>query len=481
MKGSGYLRLVCALAFAVVLFSETGLAGISITTPTGCVSVYPGDSITRAVRVDVDYSGWYEIYVTSDIDVRPGSWVGYISESEPKYVYFTIRAPVDVIDDYFSVTFTLYDFDGQYVDDTTMCVHVSRYGEAAASVTDFAFGAEEYYEEDGYIVIPLYVKNTGSVDMTVEFLADYTDVRFTKTSVFVRAGDEEKVLAKVPSTDDLPSSITFYAYGNGVRKEVKVRLTSDTVEKAVELQVPDEITLNEGVTYVPVKITNYGDTKIEVTPKLKDAPFGVRSFAESVTLYPKQTATVNMIVRARDVLQTGKRVARVCLLDDAQVPLVCKYVVLDIPAPKAKDANITVVDGEKLVEIVINNGAKEYDNVVVDVEAPKGWLVRVEPSDILDIPAYETVEVKVYFAPSGDAESGLATVVVRAPDGTVLAKKTVNLDKSELTGFAVLGSFSPVWAIVGIIILALLFALFSKGGTSGDENIEKLKAEITKK
>jgi len=477
-----YTRLAGMLALAVVLFAVTGLAKISVTAPTECISVYPGDSITKAVRVDVEQSGWYTIQVTGDIDVRPDSWTGYVSEDEPKYVYFTIRAPVDVVDDYFSVTFTLYDVNGQYVDDTTMCIHVSRYGEAAASVTDFVFGAQEYYEEEGYIVVPLYVKNTGSVDLTVEFLADYSDVRFTKTSLFVRAGGEERVLAKIPSTDQLPSSITFYAYGNGIRREVKVRFTSDTAEQAVELQVPDEITLDRGITYVPVRITNYGDTRVVVTPKLKDAPFGVQSFADSVALYPKQTATVNMIVRARDVLRTGQRVARVCLLDDAQVPVACKYVVLHIPAPETEEATVTVSEGEKVVGITINNGAKEYDNAVVDVETPKGWLVRVEPSDIIDIPAYERVDVKVYFKPADGAEDGVATVLIRAPDGTILAKKTVSLSKSELTGFGVLGGVSPAWIIVGLVVLAVLFALFSKGGSSrGNGSIEELKAEITKK
>jgi len=404
-----------------------------------------------------------------------------VVEEDPKYVYFTIRAPFDVVDDYFSVTFTLYDADNQYVDDTTMCIHVSRYGEAAASVTDFAFGAKEYHEEGGYVVIPLYVKNTGSVDTTVEFLADYSDVRFTKTAVFVRAGGEAEVLAKVPGTDDLPSSITFYAYGNGVRKEVKVRFTSDTAEQVVDVQMPDEITLNQGITYVPLKMTNYGGTRIVVTPKLKDAPFGINSYAEPVALYPKQTATVNLIVKARDVLQTGQRVAKLCLLDDAQVSTFCKYLVLNIPAPETEDSKVTVTDGEKVVSITINNGAKDYDNVSVDVDAPRGWLVRVEPSDVLNRPAYEALDLNVYFMPSSGAEDGLATVSVRAPDGTILAKRTVDLSKSELTGFGVLGDVSPAWAIVGLIVLAVLFALFSKGGSPNNKGVEQLKAEIVKK
>ncbi len=475
-------RIIGMLALALVLFAASGLAKISVSAPTECVTLYPGDSMTKAIRVDVDESGWYTVKVTGDIDVRPDSWTGYVDEDEPKYVYFTIRAPVDVTDDYFTATFTLYDVNGQYIDDTSMCIHVSRYGEAAASVTSFVFGAEEYYEEDGYIVVPLYVKNAGDVDMTVDFLADYADVRFTKTSVFVRAGSEEKVLAKIPSNDELPSSITFYAYANGIRKDVRVRFTTDTVEQQVEMSLPDEITLNKGVTYVPIQITNYGDTKITVTPKLKDAPFGVRSFADEVTLYPKQTVTVNMIVSAEDVLQTGNKVARVCLLDDAQVETKCSYIVLRIPAPEAKEATETVEDGQMVVELSVSNGAKDYDNTVVDVETPEGWLVRVEPSDILDIPAYEKQDIKVYFKPTDDAEDGLATIVVRAPDGTILAKKTVALEKSKLTGYALMGSGSWAWIVIGLIILALLFALFSKGSTgSSNGNIEELKAEITKK
>ncbi len=282
-------RIIGMLALALVLFAAAGWAKISVTAPTDCVSVYPGDSITKAVRVDVDQSGWYTVKASGDIDVRPDSWTGYVRADEPKYVYFTIHAPVDVTDDYFTVTFTLYDVNGQYVDDSTMCIHVSRYGQAAQGVTNFIFGAQDYYEEDGYIVVPLYVQNTGSVDLTVSFLSDYSDVRFTKTSVFVRAGGEAKVLAKIPSTDQLPSKVTFYAYGNGIRKEVVVRFTSDTVQQDIDLVVPDEITINKGITYVPVQITNYGDTVIKVTPKLKDAPFGVTSYADPVMLYPKQT------------------------------------------------------------------------------------------------------------------------------------------------------------------------------------------------
>jgi len=475
-------RIIGMLALALVLFAAAGWAKISVSAPTECVTVYPGDSMTKAIRVDVDRSGWYTIKATGDIDVRPDSWTGYVDEDEPKYVYFTIRAPVDVTDDYFSVTFTLYDVNGQYVDDTSMCIHVSRYGEAASSVTEFIFGAQDYYEEDGYIVVPLYVENTGDADMTVNFFADYSDVRFTKTAVFVRAGGEAKVLAKIPSTDQLPSSVTFYAYANGIRKDVKVRFTSDTVEQEIEMSMPDEITINKGITYVPVQITNYGDTKITVTPKLKDAPFGVTSYADPVTLYPKQTVTVNMIVSADDVLQTGNKVARVCLLDDAQVAIKCSHVVLRIPAPETGETTEKVEDGQKVVMMSINNGAKDYDNTVVDVETPEGWIVRVEPSDILDIPAYEKQDIKVYFKPTEKAEDGLATIIVRAPDGTILAKKTVSLEKSKLTGYALVGSGSWAWIVVGLIILALLFALFSKGGeATSNGNIEELKAEITKK
>ncbi|MDN5358439.1 MAG: NPCBM-associated, domain of alpha-galactosidase [Candidatus Diapherotrites archaeon] len=475
-------RILGMLALALLLFTAAGWAKISVTSPSECISVYPGDTITKAIRISVEDSGWYTVKATGDIDIRPDSWTGYVDEDEPKYVYFTIRAPMDVTDDYFTATFTLYDVNGQYVDDTSMCIHVSRYGEAAAEVTDFIFGAQEYYEEDGYIVVPLYVQNTGDVDMTVDFLADYSDVRFTKTAVFVRAGGEAKVLAKIPSDADLPSSITFYAYGNGVRKEVKVRFTSDTVEQEIELQLPDDIVINKGITYVPVHITNYGETKITVKPKLKDAPFGVSSYADTVTLYPKQTETVNMIVRADNVLQTGDRVARVCLLDDADVELKCKYVALHIPAPEAGEATETVKDGEKLVTITINNGAKHYRNATVDVDVPEGWIVRVEPSDILDIPAYEKEDITVYFKPTEKAEDGLATIVVRAPDGTVLAKKTVSLDKSKLTGYAVMGGNAAAWIIVGLIILAVLVALFSKGGeSSSNGSIEELKAQITKK
>lgn len=471
-------NILLVLVIICSFYVESATAKISVATPTDCISIYSGDRITRTVRIEVNESGWYSVYAIGDIDVRPDSRKVYVEKGKPRDVYFTIRAPIDVVDDYFSVTFALYDEDDEYLSDTTICVHVSRYGEAAASVTDFSFGAQEYYERGGYIEVPLYVRNTGSADVTVEFQADYSDVRFTKTSVFVRVGDEEVILAKIPSTDSLPSTITFYAYGNNIRKETKLRFTSDTAEQMVDLLVPNDIVLEGDVTRVPVKITNYGSTRVVVTPVIKDGPFGIQSFAETAILYPKQTKIINMLIKSGDVLRTGQRVSELCLLDDAQIAIHCTYVVLIVPSPDA-EASRDVVNGEKMVEITINNGAKDYEGVEVNVEAPKGWLARVEPADVFNISAYETANVKVYFLPGDNAEDGLATITVTAPDGTTLAKETVDLNKSELTGLAVLGNVSPIWAVVGLLILALLFFFLNRGGDNN--GIEKLKDEITKK
>ncbi len=468
-------------ALALIAFAVLGQAKIYVSNATNCMTMYPGDSVTKAVTISVDKSGWYTVVASGTINITPAEQSVYVEAGVPRTVFFTINAPADVTDDYFYATFTLYDVNQQYVDSQTMCIHVSRYGEAAASVTDFVFGAKQYYEDHGYMVVPLYVENTGSVPVSVDFTSDFQDVIFTETSVNVEPGRTVTILAKIPASDQIPAAVTFYAYGNGIRKTVVVRFPNAVATPALEIQVPNEVTIENGTTFVPVKVINTGNTAIEVKPVLKNAPFGVASYSDYKKVYPKQETVFNMIVTAQGVLSTGTKVAQVCLVDKAEVPQACRYIVLKLPGAQTKEVNTTVVNGQVEATITVSAGAKAYDNVIVQVTAPEGWQYKVEPADVLNIPAYSTETVKVYFKPTDNAQAGTASIVLKTPDGTIIAQKTVPLSPSNVTGYAVLGGNSAAWIVVGIIVLAVLFALFSKGGKGSNGELEEIKAEITKR
>ncbi|NPA76308.1 MAG: hypothetical protein GXN93_00960 [Candidatus Diapherotrites archaeon] len=476
-------KMFGVLALALMLFAVGAWAKISVASPSTatCETVYPGSTITRAIHVDADQTGWYTIVATSALTVGPQHTQVYLRAGESKDVIFTIQFPSNVSDQYYTVTWTLYDQNDNYVDDTTECFHVTKYAaNAQGANTNFLFGAKEYYQEDGYLVVPLYVTNTGSTDVTVDFVSDFQDVVFTENAVLVRPGRTVEVLAKIPTSDQIPTTITFYAYGNGIRKETQVHFTTNTFSDRLDVQFPTEVTIQKGTTFVPVRITNYGSTTVTVQPKLVDAPFGIASYSDQVTLYPQQTKVVTMIVTARDVLSTGDKVAQLCLLDQAGVRRVCKHIIIHVPAAKASEANVNVVAGQYEVDLQLQNGATSYDVAYVDVQMPKGWTAKIYPSDTLSIKPYQLVDVKVLFKPGPDAEDGVATIYLKSADGTVLAQKTVTLSKNKLTGYAVLGGNTAAWIVVGIVVLALLLALFSKGGKSGDE-FDELKAEITKK
>jgi len=259
-----------------------------------------------------------------------------------------------------------------------------------------------------------------------------------------------------------------------------VHFTSNTFSDRLDVQFPTEVTIKQGTTFVPVRITNYGTTVVKVTPKLVDAPFGIGSYADEETIYPEQTKVVTMIVTAKDVLSAGDKVAQLCLVDDAGVRRECKHVLIHVPAAKASEANVNVVAGQYEVDLQLQNGATSYDVAYVDVQMPKGWTAKIYPGDTLSIKPYQLVDVKVLFKPGADAEDGIATIYLKSADGTVLAQKTVDLSKSKLTGYSVLGGNTAAWIVVGIVVLALLLALFSKGGKESSE-FDELKAEITKK
>ncbi len=476
-------KIFGVLALAFLLFAVGAWAKISVAGPAtaNCETVYPGSTITRAIHVSADQAGWYTIVATSALTVGPQHTQVYLKDGESKDVIFTIQVPSNVDDQYYTVTWTLYDQNDNYVDDTTQCFHVTKYTAGAEGAgTDYIFGAKEYYEEDGYLVIPLYVTNTGRTDVTVDFVSNFQDVVFTKNAVLVRPGRTVEILAKIHTSEQLPSTITFYAYGNGIRKETQVHFTSNTFSDRLDVQFPTEVTIKQGTTFVPVRITNYGTTVVKVTPKLVDAPFGIGSYADEETIYPEQTKVVTMIVTAKDVLSAGDKVAQLCLVDDAGVRRECKHVLIHVPAAKTAEANVNVVAGQYEVDLQLQNGATSYDVAYVDIQMPKGWTAKIYPSDTLSIKPYQLVDVKVFFKPGADAEDGIATIYLKSADGTVLAQKTVDLSKSKLTGYSVLGGNTAAWIVVGIVVLALLLALFSKGGKESSE-FDELKAEITKK
>ncbi len=477
-------KMFGVLALAFLLFAVGAWAKISVVSPSqeSCQAVYPGSTITRTIHVDVNQSGWYTIAATSAVTVGPQHEQVYLRAGEGKDVIFTIQFPSNVDDQYYTVTWTLYDANGNYVDDTTECFHVTKYQATAEGAgTDFLFGAKAYYEDSGYIVVPLYVTNTGRTDVTVDFVSDFQDVIFTKNAVLVRPGRTVEILAKIPAADQIPSTITFYAYGNGIRRETVVHFPGTVFSDRIDVQFPPEIAIKNGTTFVPVKITNMGTTAVTLTPKLVDAPFGIASYADSVTLYPRQTKTITMIVTAQGVLSSGQKVAKLCLLDDAGVRRVCKYILIDLPGAHTSESNVSVANGQYEVDLKLQNGATAYDVAYVDVQMPKGWTVQIYPSDTLSIKPYQLVDIKAIFKPGKDAQDGLATVYLKSADGTVLAQKTIQLSKSKLTGYAVLGGSTAAWVVVGIVVLALLLALFSKGNSGGSSEFDELKAEITKK
>ncbi len=473
-------RIIWALVGVVfVLAAAVGMAKISVVSGeyAHCETVYPGDKIVKTLRLEVDQSGWYHLSVSTSLMVYPEEKDIYLEADEPYYMPVTIQTPI-VDDAYYTVVFTLTDENGAFVDETTYCVHVTR---AARGVTgtegDFEFAAGEVCHEDGYIVIPLYIRNLGRTPLVVELDADYYGTKFTRTSLTVYPGREETVYAKISAKETVPSKVTFYAFYNGGRKETTVYIGEEDVEPEILMEVPSTIVIAKDIVFVPVKITNTGPSTIEGKIVGVSMPYGVSVLSDDVKLGPKEIATTTLIVNAKNVLLTGEYVAKICFETHTGERVACKHVIVELPSIERKSVEVEARATEQVVVFEIENGPKEYRGVHVEAKLPKGWMAQVEPSEF-DLGPNETQRIVVTLKPTDEAVDGTARIVVKAADGTVIATKTLNLKKSALTGYAVAG-VSPAWLIVIVVILAVLYALFTRGG--GKTEYEELKAEVMKK
>ncbi len=463
------------MALLVLLYPVVFGASISlISAPAGtCFEMYPGDSMAKLLIVTVDKDGWYTLNIsTTGVLVYPQKKDIYLKADEPWYEVLTIKAPANYAENYYTVYVSLYDANNDLVAAEEYCVHVVLEKPVEVTVKDFTVTAEAYEFNDDYLVVPLVVKNTGDVDLEVTLDADYKYTYFSENPVTVKAGDEEKVYARIPLSDDLPEKITFYAFSAGVRKDVIVRLD---LRKAVQLETPETVTLSASVVRTLVTVRNTGTLPVSVKLVGKGLPAGVALLSDKHTIAPGESATFVAMFMTTGTTTAGTYPVQVCAMeeDEEDEALACKYAVLDVPAPE-KEVNIVHAAGaETVVEVTVENGPTALNNVTVQVSAPEGWVVKAEPSQ-LSLAPFEKASVKVYFKPTRDAKPGTAYIYLRSAGG-IIATEAVPLEPTA-TGYAAAGE-APAWAIVLIIILGVVGALFiHKQNTE-----EKVKREMKKK
>ncbi len=474
-------RIMWAVVGVVFLLAAAvGLAKISVLSGeyAGCEPVYPGTSVVKTLVLEVEQSGWYHVSASSELTVIPSERDVYLQADEPYYMPVKIVTPVTLTDTYYTVVFTLTDENGNFVDQETYCVYVTRGAKGTTGVEgDFEFGAGEPQHEDGYIVVPLYVRNLGKSPVVVDFDSDYFGTRFSRTSVTVYPGREATVYAKIKADETVPSTVTFYAFAAGTRKDATVFIGEEDVEPEIIVDVPERIVVAGDITTVPIRITNTGPSTVTGKIVGVSLPYGVSVYSDTVKLGPKAIETASIILSAKNVLLSGDYVAKLCFETDSGERVSCKHVILELPTIERKDVKVEARGAEQVVVFEIENGPRAYSGVHVETQLPRGWVAKVEPGEF-DLGPNETQKITVTLMPTENAVDGTARIVVKAADGTVIAQKTLTLSKSGLTGYAIAG-VSPAWIIVAVIVIAVLYALFAKKREGAE--YEELKAEITKK
>ncbi|NPA86533.1 MAG: hypothetical protein GXO00_00805 [Candidatus Diapherotrites archaeon] len=477
-------RVLLALGLLLTL----GMVNASVFlsgTADECTLLKPGETQMYVLAVEQPVSGTYIVTLTSDgLNVYPSEITLYLEANKTATRWVKITAPTMVVDEYYTLDISVYRADtGELVESKQYCFHVYK-GVLASTLPDVVFGYKKVEVTDATVYVTLYISNMSPSTVSATLDSDYGRVTFETNPVVVKPYRTVEVVAEIPVEELLPEYVTFYAiFDGGVEKKVTVRMpVPEALQPQVELEIPERIVVDSPLTTFVAKVTNNGASEITVVLDGRELPLGVDITSDEYTIMPGETVAMKGYVTADRVLRTGTFLSKICVKDVYGAELKCKYTTIELVSKSETVAQETTTTEGYTVTLTVNNGGKTYYGVTVEVIAPAGWKYTATP-ETFDLGAYEAKTVEVTFVPEDNAVDGTAIIRLVAPDGTVIAQKTVELKKSAITGYATAGTGGSVLGIIiAAIVIALIVALIIKKGREVEETEEVEEfAELTKK
>ncbi len=446
-----------------------------------CTVMSPGQTKMFVLSVEEPETAQYIVTITSDgLSVYPKEFHLYLEGNETATRWVKVTAPVMVVDQYYTLDVSVYKADtSELVESKQYCFRVYK-GILGSQLPDVTFGYKNVRVEKGIVYVTLYVSNMSRSTISAKLDSDYGRVTFDMNPVIVKPYRTVTVKAEIPVDEYLPEYVKFYAVIDDTTKEITVKMPMpEAIQPKVFIDVPERIVISQPLTELLITVTNEGESPITIVMGGKGLPAGVNVTSDEMTVAPGQTVAVKTYITAPRVLKTGTFLSKICVKDTYGAELACKYTVIEINS-RSKTAVETTPSAKGLtVTMTVNNGAKPYYGVSVEITAPKGWKFEANPQTF-DLGAYESRSIEVTFVPEKNAVDGTAVIRLIAPDGTVIAQKVVELKKSALTGYATAGSSSTLGLIIAAIVIALIIALIVKKGKEVEETSVEFE-ELTKK
>lgn len=127
-------------------------------------------------------------------------------------------------------------------------------------------------------------------------------------------------------------------------------------------------------------------------------------------------------------------------------------------ADERLNAQATAGSSTELTVVISNNGTAPLEAVNLTASAPSGWQVTFDPATVDGVAAQQAANAVAQIQPSSDAIAGDYVVTMTAQ----------NDEASESVEIRVTVETSPVWGVVGLLLIAAavggLYAVFRRFG-----------------
>lgn len=127
-------------------------------------------------------------------------------------------------------------------------------------------------------------------------------------------------------------------------------------------------------------------------------------------------------------------------------------------ADERLNAQATAGSSTELTMVISNNGTAPLEAVNLTASAPSGWQVTFDPATVDGVAAQQAANAVARIQPSSDAIAGDYVVTMTAQ----------NDEASESVEIRVTVETSPVWGVVGLLLIAAavggLYAVFRRFG-----------------
>ena len=127
-------------------------------------------------------------------------------------------------------------------------------------------------------------------------------------------------------------------------------------------------------------------------------------------------------------------------------------------ADERLNAQATAGSSTELTMVISNNGTAPLEAVNLTASAPSGWQVTFDPATVDGVAAQQAANAVARIKPSSDAIAGDYVVTMTAQ----------NDEASESVEIRVTVETSPVWGVVGLLLIAAavggLYAVFRRFG-----------------